>query len=217
VNPIDDRITKEIKESLDKEMSESAMDINVQSKNGFVTLSGIVDSLAEKRAAEEITTTIKGVRGIENNITISTDGTITDKEIEMEVINKLRNSRYKNSLIGVSANVSDGVAVLKGSVKTLRDKNLAVNEAEKAFGVKDVVSNIRIMTAGRYDDASIANTLSQRFSQTNLSLPDIFSDVNNGAVHLKGHVNSREDIELAVEIAEGIEGVTKVDNELKLR
>lgn len=214
---MDDRITKEIKEALDKEMSESAMDINVDARDNFVTLSGFVDTLAEKRAAEEIVSCIKGIKDIENCMTLSTDGTITDKEIEMEVINKLRSSRFKDNIVGVSAHVSHGAAVLKGSVGTLRDKKRAVNEAEKALGVKDVVSNIKINSSGKFDDSSIAGKITRELAGTELSVPDIFTEVERGIVHLSGHINSRNEMELAVEIAESIEGVTKVVNKLKLR
>jgi osmotically-inducible protein OsmY len=217
MSDIDDRISKEIKEALDKEMSESAMDINVDSRDNFVTLSGMVDTLAEKRAAEEIATLINEIKGIENNITISTDGTITDKEVESEVINKLRRSRFEGKLTGVSATVSGGTAVLKGSVETLRYKKLAVNETEKALGVKDIVSNLSIESEGKYDDASIDNELSRQFHKESLSIPDIVSNVHGGVVHLSGHVDTRHDMELAVEIAEGIEGVTKVVNMINLR
>lgn len=214
---LDDRITKEIKEALDKEMSESAMDINVDCRDSFVTLSGFVDTLAEKRAAEEITTCIKDIQGIRNQITISTDGTITDKEIEMEVMNKLNNSHFRDDITGVSARVSDGVAVLIGSVETLRDKKRAINEAEKALGVKDVTANIDIASYREVDDASIENALTRELSATEISVPDVFSKVNDGVVKLGGHVNNRREMELAVEIAEGIEGVKKVDNKLRLR
>lgn len=217
MNDFDNRISKEIKEAIDKEMSESAMDVNVVTRDGHVTLSGIVDTLAEKRAAEEIATNIKKIKSIENCITISTDGYIADKEIEMEVINKLRNSDFNDRIVGVSANVSDGVAILKGSVETLRDKKRAVNEAEKALGVKDVVSNIKIETTGSFDDSSITNKLTQRLSTTELSIPDIFTETENGVVKISGHVNNRREMELAVELAQSIEGVIKVENKLRVR
>lgn len=217
MNSPDEKIMKMIKETLDKEMSESALDINVYCRDGFVTLTGMVDTLSEKRAAEEIATSVQGIKGIGNNLTISTDGTITDKQVEAEVIEKLRDSEFKDGLTGVSAKVERGIAILKGSVKTLRDRNRAVNEAEKALGVKDVVSNIEIESARRFDDISIANKLTQQFANADLSIPDLVTDVRKGVVHLYGHVNGRDDMELAVEIAEGVEGVTKVHNALNLR
>lgn len=217
MNNLDDRINKEIKEALDKEMSESAMDINVNTRDGFVTLSGIVDTLAEKRAAEEIATMVKGINGIENTITISTDGTITDRQIQMEVVNKLHNSEFSEKVAGVNCSVSDGVVVLKGAVDTLRGEKLAINEAEKAIGAKDIVSNIRIASSGRFDDASIQSKLTREFAGTRLSIPDIFTEVHGGTVRLSGYVNNRQEMELAVEIAQDIEGVKDVSNKLRLR
>jgi osmotically-inducible protein OsmY len=193
------------------------MDINVDSRDGHVTLSGMVDTLAEKRAAEEIATLINDIKGIENVITIATDGTITDKKVESEVIEKLRDSKYSEMLAGVGASVEGGTAVLKGAVETLRYKKLAVNEAEKAIGVKDVISNIGIESAGKYDDASIENELMRRFLKEGLSLPDIATEVSSGTVIIGGHVDTRHDMETAVETAEGIEGVIKVINKLNLR
>lgn len=217
MSDMDDRIVKEIKEVLDKEMSESAMDINADSRDGFVNLSGFVDTLAEKRAAEELATVVSHVKGIENGITISTDGTITDKAIESGVINKLRTSRHKDRLMGVSAGVSKGTAILKGSVETLRDKRMAVNEAEKTLGVRDVVANIGITTEGKFADEVIENELTRSLLSKGLSTPDIFTEVEKGTVKITGHVDNRHDMETAVEVAEDIEGVVKVINRLRLR
>lgn len=217
MSSLDSRIEKEIKEAIDKEMRESALDINVAAKNSLVKLSGFVDTLGEKKAAEEIVTTIKGVVGVENNITLSTDGTVSDKDIEELVINKFKDSEFKDRIGRVDISVTKGVAVLGGSVETLRDKKIAISEAQKALGVKDVVSNTDIASEGQFDDVSIANKLTQRFSETELSIPDIVTDVKRGTVHIFGHVNNRNELELASQIAEEVEGVVKVHNSLELR
>lgn len=206
----DNKLISDIKEALDLNMQESAIDINISSKNGYVVLSGISDTLAEKRAAEEIASTIKGVVGITNNISLSTDGTFSDKETEAEVMSKLKGS-------GISASVHKGLAVLKGEAETLRDKEKAVHMAQKALGVKDIVSNIKISSSGRVDDASISNKLAREYVNNGLSVPDISSDVKKGIVRISGYVDTRHDMELAVDIAREIEGVTKVVNFLKLR
>lgn len=210
-------ISSKIKSELKKEMRLSALDINVDTKDGFVTLGGIVDTLAEKRAAEEIVTKIPGVKGIDNLLAISTDGYITDKDTEAEIINILRNSEHNEGMSGVSVKVKKGTAILFGSVDTLREKKRAVNEAEKVMGVKDILTKIKISSSGQYDDDSIANKITQRFSETDLSIPDILTDVRDGVVRISGHVDDRHQMEAAIEIAEEVEGVTKVINALKTR
>jgi len=49
---------------------------------------------------------------------------------------------------------------------------------------------------------------------THLNGFDIDTDVKNGAVHLTGKVESSIDRDLAGELAKGIDGVTRVDNDL---
>jgi osmotically-inducible protein OsmY len=46
---------------------------------------------------------------------------------------------------------------------------------------------------------------------------DVTADINRGVVHMSGYVNARRDIEIAVEIAEGIEGIVKVVNDIRVR
>ncbi len=64
--------------------------IKVSSSNGVVRLQGIVDVFAEKMRAEDIAARVSGVTHIENNLTVSTDGRITDEDINFEVAEELR-------------------------------------------------------------------------------------------------------------------------------
>ncbi|EYE87501.1 hypothetical protein Q428_12910 [Fervidicella metallireducens AeB] len=207
-------IEHNIKAYLDQEMRESELNIQVRSKDGYVTLSGFVDVLAEKNAAEELAFRVEGVKKIENCLTISTDGTFTDKEAEAEVISKFKGNP---ELTPVSVKVNRGVAVLEGRVPTLRVKNLAIHQASKALGVKDVVSHITIDSLNKIDDVTINNNLYQKFSQHNMKDSDIVVDVNNGSVLLSGYVDSMHQMEAALEIAEGVEGVRNVKNNLEIR
>lgn len=46
------------------------LDVNVDVKDGHVTLSGKTDSDAQRRAAEQIVKTTSGVKGIDNKLTL---------------------------------------------------------------------------------------------------------------------------------------------------
>lgn len=212
----DDVITSNIHEKLHEKMQASAMDIKAFSRNGFVHLSGIVDLYSEKKFAEEIAIHTEGVKGIENKITVAMDSNITDKHIEKEVINKLQN-QDSDTISGVGVKVTDGVVNLIGSLPTLRDSNRAMHIASTARGVKDVVSNIDIGSAGDYTDVSISNKILQELSLTDLSFKDISRNVTGGIVTLSGFLNSKEEVELATEIAMTVEGVQKVKNHIKIR
>ena len=82
---IDEKIELDIRNLLDREMLNSGIDKRIQCKDGYVTLTGFADTLAEKNAAEELTKRVAGVKSVANCLTISPDGTITDKETVAEV------------------------------------------------------------------------------------------------------------------------------------
>lgn len=210
----DNLIVDKIKDQLEEKMQESAMDINVFCKDGYVHLSGIVDVLAEKIKSEDVTRSIDGVRKVENKITIAMDSNITDKHMVKEVTNKLREH---NDLNGVSAKVHDGVANLIGSTHTLKEAKEACSIASQSRGIKDVVNNINVETHGQYDDSTLSSRVASALSTTDLSYMDIGHRVKNGKLTLSGFVNNRQEVELAKEICMGVEGINKVINRLKIR
>ncbi|WZL72414.1 BON domain-containing protein [Clostridiaceae bacterium 35-E11] len=213
----DDLIVDYTKDQLEEKMQASAMDINLFSRNGYVHMSGVVDVLAEKYMAEKIAKNIEGVQKVENKITVAMDSNITDKHMEKEVIHKLRSNHNNDQLLGVSVKVEDGVANLIGSANTLQDAHRAMSIASEVRGIKDVVNNIHISTAGRYDDAVLNSYVTQALSTTDLSYKDIAHSVTGGKLTLSGYVNSSYEMELAKEIAMGVEGIQKVISQLKIR
>lgn len=214
MNNHDHIISQKAKHQLELEMGPSAKDINVSTHSGSLQLSGIVDVLAEKKQAEDISLKINGVKIIKNNITISTDGTISDKEIEGKINKKLR-TNINNSLVGVSARVDGGVAVLKGSVETQSDRRSALEEASKALGVKDVVNNMDLKLQN--DDIAIQNELNRLFVTSYIDNQDVKPYIDEGTITLYGYVNNDEEAQNLKAIAEEIPGVKKVINKLKNR
>lgn len=210
----DELIAHQVKNQINEQMRESGLYINVSCMNGCVQLSGIVDVLSEKMKSEDIARRIDGVRKIENGITVSMDSNFTDKHMEKEVINSLRKSNALNS-IGVK--MEDGVANLIGSTDTLKKAKKAYHLASEVRGVKDVVNNVKINTYGEVDDATLNSRVTQALSTTDLSYQDINHDVKRGKLTLGGFVNNKKEMEIAKEIAMGVEGIRKVVNRMKIR
>jgi len=140
----DKEIVEQIRKKLDEKMQLSAIDINVDCKEGNVILYGVVDVLAEKMFAEKIARSIDGVKSIENDITISMDSSnITDSHIKNEIENKLHLSEKQEGLTNVGVDVKGGTAVLMGSVEDDLDKKKAIELASSARGVAKIVDNIK--------------------------------------------------------------------------
>ena len=67
----DERIRKNVNDRLADDTDLDASDIEVGLYNGVVTLRGSVDSLWDKRRAEDIARSIPGVRGVNNKLRAS--------------------------------------------------------------------------------------------------------------------------------------------------
>jgi len=209
------KLERKVKNKLEDKMGVSSMDIKVRKRKGDVELSGFVDVLSERRDAENIASDVSGVKNVRNHITIATDGTITDNDLEKEVNQKLRNSLYHNRLRGVSADVSGGTAVLEGAVETQRERKLALQEASKAAGVKDVVNHLKVSSYS--DDITIANEINRTYLMSYIDIQDVSTIIEDGIVKLYGYVNNKAEASHLVSMAEEIEGVTKVMSFLEIR
>ncbi len=76
----DDRIKEEVSEALYRNHRVDASDIEVEVKEGIVTLSGSVDSRQTKRSAEECVEHLSGVIDIHNRIRIADNANVSNLE-----------------------------------------------------------------------------------------------------------------------------------------
>ncbi|AJA49669.1 hypothetical protein CPAST_c36130 [Clostridium pasteurianum DSM 525 = ATCC 6013] len=210
----DGLIEDTIRSALAKSMNISSKDIKVKSFNGIVSMQGFVNVLAEKNKAEEIAYKVGGVKEVRNNITISLDGDTTDKELTDLVNSNLRNSVFKNRILSVTAKVSGGNVLLVGDVETERDRQIAISEANKTFGIRSVVSTINL--ASFKDDASLTNDVNMILMQSKINVNDISAIVIRGKVTLSGYAEKEEDINRLVTIIQSVPGIKEVNNKLKL-
>ncbi len=213
----DELLVDYIKDQLEEKMQASAMDINVIVRDGVAEIFGFVDVLSEKNKAEKISREIKGIRKIENNITVVMDSNFTDKHIEKELISKFRKSKNHDKISGISIKVHDGAVDLIGETRNLKNVQTAMKIASQTRGVKNVVNNIKISPDENFDDISIKNRINKEFMDNNLSNIGILCDVTNGKVTLSGIVSNKSQMELAKELTASVDGVTKIKNLIKTR
>jgi hyperosmotically inducible protein len=70
----DTAITTKVKSAMVADPTLKALQINVETKNGVVTLAGAVDSQAMKDKATEVTQAVSGVKSVDNNLTVKSTG-----------------------------------------------------------------------------------------------------------------------------------------------
>jgi hyperosmotically inducible protein len=144
----DSGITSVIQASLQANDKVKARQVDVETREGVVYLTGVVDTEEARREAGKIAWRTDGVRGVENDLTVGerTVGSwVDDVMISSKVKVKLiANSEIKAGDIDVSS--SQGVVTLIGRVSSEVIKNDAGRIAAGTMGVKGVHNELLVGT-----------------------------------------------------------------------
>jgi len=137
---IDAGITSVIEKSLEANDKVKARQVEVQTRENVVYLTGVVDTEAARQEAARVAWSTEGVGGVVNDLTVGerTVGSwVDDVMISSKVKSKLiANSEIKAGDIDVSS--SQGVVTLIGRVNSETIKSTAERVARATKGVKDV-------------------------------------------------------------------------------
>jgi osmotically-inducible protein OsmY len=144
----DSWITAKTKIALFGDDRVSGWDVNVDTRNGVVTLLGKVESAEAKAAAGEVARTIEGVRDVKNQLQIVPRSErervdARDEDIADRVEKQLdRDRQLENGDINVEAN--DGIVRLTGEVETLDLSARASEQARRIPGVRAVTNELEL-------------------------------------------------------------------------
>jgi len=126
-------------------------EVTVTVAGHHVTLTGAVDSVAEKRAARQDAESVPGVEGVTDEMTVKNFRPVPDKELAAAVHNALLRDAYVDaSRIEVYA--SNGEVRLDGSVSTYAERHAAADVAWWTPGVINV-ENLLLVTDEEFVDA----------------------------------------------------------------
>jgi osmotically-inducible protein OsmY len=129
---------------LDWEPEVTSTEIGVSVYEGVVTLTGFVDTCAEKLAAERAVKLVSGVRGIANDIQVrASSSTLTDEEIAQITVHALE-TRVNIPEDKIMVIVKDGNLVLEGEVEWAYQKESAEEAVKYLRGVRNVFNEIKI-------------------------------------------------------------------------
>jgi len=142
----DATITARVKIALIKDPLTKARKIDVDTVNGMVTLTGIVETEAEKKRAEEVAKKVEGVRGVKNNLMVG------HRSFGQSLDDKLLTARIKTKLIAepgirslsIDVDTVNGVVTLTGEVKSKAQRRRVIEIVRTTKGVKRVIDNLRV-------------------------------------------------------------------------
>lgn len=185
-------------------------------RDAVLTLSGSAADIYTKREVERLAAAVRGLRAVENRIVV-TRKDLPDSLLEQEasravdLIPRLRSFRLQVTVL-------DATVRLEGEVPLARDRVDAEEAAVRVAGIVGVDNRIRI-EALPVDPDLIARRLTRLLTNKLVfgGVADLRVEVSEGgAVLMEGRVATLADRMRAERIAYGLQGVTTVDNRLRL-
>lgn len=212
----DDKLRQAVIAELGWEPSVIAAHIGVTANAGIVTLTGRVDTLAQKIAAETAARRVKGVMAVaeEIEIRLSSGAARSDEELAAAAVDRIA---WDASLpVGaVQVQVDDGWITLTGQLDWHYQRQAVERDVHGMVGVIGVSNETTIKPTGEAGDikAGIMHALNRSW----LDDPDgLTVSMDGGKVTLTGSVKSPRDRELAAGIAWAALGTTSVENDIRI-
>ena len=147
----DSGITSVVEASLEANEKVKARQVEVQTREGMVHLTGVVDTVEARREAARVAWRTEGVRGVSNELTVGelTVGSWVD---DVMISSKVKSQLISNTLIragDIDVSSSQGVVTLIGRVGTQAIKTDAERIARATKGVSDVNNELLVGKTGR--------------------------------------------------------------------
>ena len=224
----------------------SAFDIDVDVDDGTAVLSGVVRTSVEKDLAAEIAEGVAGVNEVDNRITVDPEAevrtagksnddrrsfgtTVSDASIAAAVKSQLLWNENTSGL-RIDVDVVRGEVTLKGTADSEASKELAGRIAETTDDVRAVENRLQVDSELAAKDGDEARKPTEVASDAwistkvksallwNSNVPGsrIDVDAEAGVVTLSGEVDSDSQKELARRIADDIQGVREVRDQLRV-
>jgi osmotically-inducible protein OsmY len=209
-----EELQKDVQNAIKWEPLLNAAEIGVTTKDGVVSLTGVVDSYSKKLEAENAAKSVAGVKAVVEKIEVKFTSTWnkSDLDIANEVVTALK-SNYVVPTDKVTVKVEDGWVTLDGEVPWNYQREATKNSVNYLSGVKGVINNIKIKSEvhDEIEKEKVEMALKLNWA---LNSQNIKVKVSGTKITLIGTVSSWYQKEEAERIAWSTPGVWSVDNDL---
>lgn len=227
-NIVDKQLRGDVQSALSRDPATDSWELQVDASKGKITLTGTVESYAERELAGKVAKSVKGVEQLDNKVNIKYRTDRSDYEIQQDIQQRLNwDSRLDDELVTVT--VKDGKVTLSGSVGSDYEKSLARSDAWVG-GTKSVNDEqLTVEWWSRDDmqrktawpslgDDKVVKAIKDAFVYD----PRVFSfnpevSVENGVATLTGVVDNLKAKRAAAQDAKNTIGIYRVKNYLKVR
>ncbi|MEY9626349.1 BON domain-containing protein [Sinorhizobium fredii] len=213
----DIRLRQDILDELEYEPSINAANIGVTVEDGIVTLTGHVQSYAEKNAAERVAQRVKGVRAIAEEIEVRLPDhkKTADDEIASRVLKILAWGAAISHPKDIHVKVERGFVTLSGTVEWHFQRSAAMNSVRELSGVTGIDNQLKIRPS--VDVSNIRQNIEEALKRNaEIKSENIEVDVSSSHVTLRGKVQSLRERVMAERAAWSAPGVTAVEDHLRI-
>jgi osmotically-inducible protein OsmY len=187
----DDAITAAVELFFLTEKGVPAHLIDVRTHQGIVELTGITDNLLARERAEEVALVVRGVRGVVNELLISTPD-VPDAELNAHLAAALADDPATADY-NVQAAAADGVVTVTGMVQSWAEKQLVLRVVRGVRGVRRLHCDNLVIQWGEVQnsDKEITTQIRELLDwdiRVHSALVDIRT--SDRVVHLAGTVGS---------------------------
>jgi hyperosmotically inducible periplasmic protein len=199
-------------------------EINIESREGAVTLTGMVTDKSHKALASDTVASLPGVRSVEDRLEVK--GTSPTENSDSWVRDRVKLTLLLHKSVREShteVEVRDGVVTLSGTAATTAQRELTTEYTKDVDGVKEVHNEMSVTepqkkgrTAGeKIDDASITSQVKMTLLyHRSSSAVNTKVTTKRGVVTLTGTATSTAQLHLAGKLAGDVRGVKEVRNRM---
>lgn len=224
----DAAIENDVERALLEDPATDSYEVAVDVEDGQVELTGTVESWHEKRLSETVASGVKGVLGVDNEITIDYRSSRPDVEIQREIVQAMNfDPLVDDGLVSVS--VDDGHVSLSGTVGSAAERRRARDDAWTQGVAAVDASGLDVARWARDEDLRKNKYITKPDSDIRLAIEaallrdpransfEIDTSVNDGVVTLSGIVDNAKAKRAAEQDAKNTVGVVSVWNLVKVR
>jgi osmotically-inducible protein OsmY len=211
----DMQLQRDVIEELAWQPNVRETEIAVGARNGVVTLTGFVDSYAQKYAAARAVEAVRGVRAVADDLKVRLPQSLvrSDTEIAHAAVSALKwDVEVPDARIKVL--VDGGWISLDGAVDWQFQRSAAENAVRHLAGVKGVINRITVQQP-KVSAYEVNQRIEEALKRSAAVDADKISvEAREGKVVLRGTVRSWAEREDAERAAWAAPGVTEVNDEL---
>ncbi|NGP75400.1 BON domain-containing protein [Balneolaceae bacterium YR4-1] len=192
-----------------------AENIEVNTSEGVVTLTGSTTNLLAKRKATTLAQNVHGVLSVVNNVKVS--GVRPDGAIETDVTQALSTDPATEAL-EISVDVQNGLVRLTGAVDSWQEKQLAAAITAGVKGVKEINNTILVQPDSNRSDEDIKQEVEETLMMNSeVRGNQISVAVDSNRVTLSGSIGSAYEKQLAMDFSHVVGVDSVVADELEVQ